>query len=132
MIPLLFSCSGSVASYEFDDYKWDKNNPIALEFESSKGENKNLSLEIRSIFGIPYKVISLNFILEKPNGEKIEFSKEVNFNEENLNCSGDFCDQKVLILNDLKLEEGKYSLNISHYNMDVNLYGLMEFRLIEE
>ncbi len=103
-----------------------------MNFESQKKETKNLFLDVRSIFGIPYKIISLNFTLVKPNGEQIEFSKELNFNEENLDCSGDFCDQKVLILKNLKLEEGKYYLTISHQKMNIDLYGLMEFRLIEE
>jgi hypothetical protein len=121
-----------VTDYEFENYQWKEGSSIVLNFKSEKAEKKDFYLEIRSVYGIPYELISLDFILEKPNGEEIQFSKDIKFKGENLDCAGDLCDQKVLIMNDLNLEEGEYSLKISHFNMNSNIYGLMEFRLIKE
>jgi hypothetical protein len=121
-----------LAKYEFEEYQWKKGSPIVLNFDADKSETKDLFLEVRSVYGIPYEFISMDFVLEKPTGEEVEFSKEVSFKGENLDCSGDLCDQKVRILSKFNLEKGSYSLKISHFNMDSNIYGLMEFGLIVE
>jgi len=121
-----------LAKHEFEDYQWKEGSTLVLNFNSEKAEKKDLYLEIRSVYGIPYELISLDFILKKPNGEEIQFSKDVKFRGENLDCAGDLCDQKVLIMNDLNLEKGDYTLKISDFNMNSNIYGLMEFRLINE
>lgn len=126
------SCTNKLAKYEFEEYQWKKGSPIVLNFNVDKSETKDLFLEVRSVYGIPYEFISMDFVLEKPTGEEVEFSKEVSFKGENLDCSGDLCDQKVRILSKFNLEKGSYSLKISHFNMDSNIYGLMEFGLIVE
>ena len=121
-----------MAKYEFEEYQWKKGSPLVLKFNIDKNETKDLFLEVRSVYGIPYEFISMDFVLLKPTGEEVEFSKDVSFKSENLDCSGDLCDQKVRILSKLNLEKGSYSLKISRYNMDSNIYGLMEFGLIVE
>lgn len=126
------SCTTELASHEFDSNTWRKNKAVDLSFNSDEDGLHDLVLEVRSIYGIPYQLVSLDFVLVKPNGDVVEISKDLSFNEEKLDCTGDFCDQKILILSDLQMKEGKYSLKISRYNTEVNLYGLMDFRLIQK
>lgn len=126
------SCTGKIASFEFESYHWQKNTPVDFSFEVKENKTKNLILEIRSVYGFPYKSLSLDFVLTNSDGEKYIVSKDVLFNEENLDCSGDFCDQKIQLFNKIHLKKGSYKLQTSHYNMDQEIYGLIEFRLLEE
>ncbi len=126
------SCSGRIAKHEFEGYQWRFGSPVILKFQSDKIETKDLFFEVRSVYGIPQESISLDFVIDKPNGDKVEFSKDIDFNEENLNCSGDLCDQKILLVNNLNLEKGSYSITISSNNIDSKIYGLMEFGIIKE
>jgi hypothetical protein len=129
---LVTSCTGKIASFEFESYQWQGNKPVDLSFHVDENKTTDLTLEIRSMYGIPYKMLSMDFVLTNTNGEKFIVSKDVEFNEETLDCSGDFCDQKIKLFDGFKLREGDYKLRATHFNMDSDLYGLIEFRLLEE
>ena len=103
-----------------------------MKFSNEDDELKNLFLDIRSVYGFPYKILTLDFVLTDPNGKKRVFTKDLLFEKDNLDCTGDFCDQEVLILEGLKMKRGLYSLKITDNNTPIDVYGLIEFRLIEE
>jgi hypothetical protein len=129
---LLISCTGEISSYEFESYKWKKNTVVELNFNEDGEIKDDLILEIRSIYGLTHANLSLDFNLLKPDGTTLSFIKELSFDSGKMDCAGDFCDQRVTILKDFKFTKGSYKLTILPRNNSNDLYGLIEFRLIQK
>ena len=128
----LYSCSGEVANYEFESYKWSRSTSIGLNFQSNSNDSNDLVLEVRSIYGFNHPNLELEFVLTQPNGQKVEVNRKLSFAKELMDCSGDFCDQLITIYDDFQFSEGAYSLSIKPVNGDKDLLGFMEFRLIRK
>jgi hypothetical protein len=132
LISLLVSCSDELATYEFESYNWKKNTPVDLSFDSDSEEKHDLVLEVRSIYDFSYPNLPLEFKLNQPDGSEITFSKELSFDKDELECSGDFCDQRIVICKDFKFSKGTYLIRIKPTNISVDLYGFIDFRLIQK
>jgi len=128
----LFSCSGELASYEFESYKWSRNSPVNLNFSSESKGKQDLVLEVRSIYGFNHPNLELQFVLTQPNGQTFTTTKKLTFEKDVMDCSGDFCDQLITICHDFEFLEGAYSLSVKPLNSDNDLLGFMEFRLIRK
>ena len=132
MIIVFSSCTGELVSYEFESYNWKKNTLVDLNFNSEDEGIHDLVLDVRSIYGLNHPNLILDFNLTKPDGRTLSFSKELSFDTDKLDCSGDFCDQSLTILTNLHLVKGSYLLNVKPVNSVKDLYGFMEFRLIQK
>jgi hypothetical protein len=128
----LFSCTGELASYEFESYKWIRNSPVNLNFTSESKGKQDLVLEVRSIYGFNHPNLDLEFVLTQPNGQTFTTTKKLTFEKDVMDCSGDFCDQLITICDDFEFLEGAYSISVKPLNCDNDLLGFMEFRLIRK
>jgi hypothetical protein len=132
LISILVSCAGKLATHEFESYILKKNTSIDFKFDSDEEGNHNLILEVRSIFGIIQPNLILELDLIQPDGKVLTIKKELTFDKNTLNCSGDFCDQQLTLISDLKFQKGIYSMSVKPLNCSNDVYGIMEFRLIQK
>lgn len=132
LVLLLISCSNELASYEFESYKWKRNSKVEMVFSSENKVKEDLVLEMRSIYGFNHPDLSLDFVLLLPDGKILSFSKELSFDSEKMECTGDYCDQLITLLKDFQYTEGSYKLTVQPRRSSIDLYGFMEFRLIHK
>lgn len=128
---LLIACSTDKSKFDFKDYKWKAGQAVKLEFSADKPQK--VFLNIRSYYGFPITEIPLHFEVEDENGQKIEFDKSAFFREENMDCTGDFCDQRFCILKlDTLKSEGDFKLTISQGLKNITYLGLMDMQVTTE
>ncbi len=132
LIIVILSCRGKLGGHKFDSNLWRHDELVKFQFDVDQNKTSNLNLEIRSVYGMPFKLVDLEITLIDPNGKPTTISKTIGFDEQNLDCTGDFCDQKVNLFQQIKLLKGKYKLRINHFKKDIDLYGIMEFQILEE
>lgn len=132
LILVIISCRGKLGSHKFDSNLWIHDDLVEFQFDVPQNKTSNLNLEIRSVYGMPFKLVDLEITLIDPNGRQTTISKTIGFDEEKLDCTGDFCDQKVNLFKQIKLLKGLYKLRINHFKKDIDLCGIMEFQILEE
>lgn len=125
------ACSDNKQQHTFKEYKWKAGENVNLEFEADQAQK--VFFEIRSYYGFPILDVPMNFELKNEQGQKINFSRTISFREENMDCTGDFCDQRLcLIKMDTLKSEGDFKLKVSKGFKNLTYLGLMEMRVVVE
>jgi len=131
LVLLLTACLNDKQQHTFKEYKWKAGEQVNLAFSADK--TQKVFFEIRSYYGFPISEIPMKFELKDESNKKINFSKNISFREENLDCTGDFCDQRMCIIQmDTVNSEGDFKLKISKGFENLTYLGLMEMRVVIE
>lgn len=122
LFTLLISCSKQNEYNKFVDFgeenRWQKADFKTFEFELTDDSQSDLIFRFSHVYDYQFASVPLNFSIEKPNGEKEDFSIDLAIKDaegkELGECAGDVCDLNYKIKEKTKLIKGKYKVTISH------------------
>ncbi|KOY87755.1 hypothetical protein AD998_17905 [bacterium 336/3] len=98
-------------------------------------KNCKISLELRHIYGVQLKNLSVKIKTISPSGKEESSNKTFNIMDEagkyNSNCSGDICDVETVINQSIKFTEtGEYQFIITHNIPTQAINGIIGLGLI--
>lgn len=122
LFTILISCSKKNGYNEFvtfgEENRWQKLDVKTFEFDLTDEAQYNLTFRFSHVYDYQFASVPINFSIEKPNGEKENFSIDVAIKDSDGKdlgeCAGDVCDLNYKIKEKTKLIKGKYTVTISH------------------
>ena len=121
-LTLFVSCDKSKLFSEFNTFgesnRWQKTDVEVYEFAvEDDSQQYDLTFRFSHVYDYQFDSVPINFTIEKPNGEKENFSIDLAIKDssgkEIAECAGDVCDLKFKIKEKIKLEKGNYKVTIS-------------------
>lgn len=121
LFTILISCKQSEYN-KFVDFgeenRWQKSDVKTFEFDLTDDSQYNLIFRFSHVYDYQFASVPINFSIEKPNGEKENFSINLAIKDSNGKelgeCAGDVCDLNYKIKEKTKLLKGKYKVMVSH------------------
>ena len=122
LFTVLISCSKQNGYNEFvtfgEENRWKKPDVKTFEFDLTNDAQYNLTFRFSHVYDYQFASVPINFNIEKPNGEKENFSIDIAVKDsdgkELGECAGDVCDLNYKFKEKTKLIKGKYKVAISH------------------
>ena len=122
LFTLLISCSKQNAYNEFvtfgEENRWQKPDVKTFEFDLTEEAQYDLTFRFSHVYDYQFATVPIHFDIEKPNGEKENFSIDIAVKDadgkELGECAGDVCDLNYKIKEKTKFSKGKYKVVVSH------------------
>lgn len=120
---LLLSCSENTHFKKFirlpEDHRWYKMNAKTVEF-SIDDDSKlyDIDFDFSHIADYQFNSVSIKIDMKNPSGEETSYKLDLKIKDANgkslADCGGDICDISMKLIENTKLQKGKYTLKISH------------------
>ena len=122
LFTILISCSKQNEYNKFVEFgtenRWQKPDVKTFEFDLTDDAQYNLTFRFSHVYDYQFASVPIHFSIEKPNGEKDNFSIDLPIKDsagKDLGeCAGDVCDLNYKIKEKTKLAKGKYKVTVSH------------------
>jgi len=119
---VLISCTNSLLNEtvkDFPNQMWSKSDVKTFEFEAKKDFSAAaITVKFSHIFEPGYHSVPLKITISHPEGEQqteqVELSLTDDSGKKLSDCGGDICDLEQIVLNNISLKKGTYTISIQH------------------
>jgi gliding motility-associated lipoprotein GldH len=119
---ILISCNSGTFS-QFDkipeNNRWEKSDLKVYEFEIKDDTKRhNIVFEFSHVYNYQFDSIPIQFLIKSPDGKEenlaIDLPIKDGSGEQLAECSGDVCDLKYTLKEQIRLSKGTYKITVSH------------------